>query len=368
MNPGRWQHIAATYAELGMLSGPFSTEGFLWLPVDQRSFGKYRAALAAALALALIAGLVLAWFYWLNRTLKTEMGERRAAEEGLRVSEERYRLLADNASDMIVHTNLQGGACYVSPSSRQLLGYEPDELGGQMVLSLIHPEDRERVESALMNRSAGGERIQTIYRILHKDGSYLWVEGALRLIRDPKTGEASGHVSVVRDVSRRMQAEEEAVIANRAKSEFLTNMSHELRTPLNAVLGFSQLLLFSKSQRLSDKQRENVENIQRGGNQLLELVNDILDLSKIESGKLTVSIETVDLDEVLAEAKKLLRPLAEQNGLDFSIAKGVSARLLVRADRVRLLQVLLNLGSNAIKYNRQEGAGSLGAPRVQAGV
>jgi signal transduction histidine kinase len=147
-------------------------------------------------------------------------------------------------------------------------------------------------------------------------------------------------------------AREEADSANRAKSEFLSRMSHELRTPLNAVLGFAQLLEMDAE---TDDQRESVEQIIRAGRHLLDLINEVLDISRIESGRLDVSVGPVSVDEVLREAMDLVRPLAADRGIRLAEPPASPSRGVL-ADRKRLRQVLLNLLSNAIKYNRDGGS------------
>ncbi len=147
------------------------------------------------------------------------------------------------------------------------------------------------------------------------------------------------------------QARDEAEAASRAKSEFLSSMSHELRTPLNAVLGFAQLLQLDKS--LRNDQRDSVGEIIRGGNHLLELINDVLDLARIESGRMELCLEPVDIHALCQECRALTETLLHTKKLSFHCV--VEAGLRVRADRIRLKQVLLNLISNAIKYNREGG-------------
>ena len=142
--------------------------------------------------------------------------------------------------------------------------------------------------------------------------------------------------------------------ASRAKSQFMASMSHELRTPLNAVIGFAELL-FLRRESLAGKQSEYVEYILRGGNQLLELVNEVLDFAKIEAGSLHVAVEPIDTAALLDEFTALLKPMAEARQLEFSVA--APARLpTISADRTRLMQILMNLGSNAVKYNRDGGS------------
>ena len=152
-------------------------------------------------------------------------------------------------------------------------------------------------------------------------------------------------------------AMEEARIANEAKSEFLSRMSHELRTPMNAVLGFSQLLLYDK--RLNHEQLDSVKEIISAGDHLLILINEVLDLQRIESGRIALTIETVDLSEIVAECVVLLRPLADKEGMKVILNIHLHGACLVRADGFRLKQVIINLLSNAIKYNRPGGTATI---------
>lgn len=149
-------------------------------------------------------------------------------------------------------------------------------------------------------------------------------------------------------------ARREAERATRAKSEFLSSMSHELRTPLNAVLGFAQMLEFNPKQPLTEQQKFSVDHILSGGRHLLELINDVLDLAKVESGKLELKIEDIELDRVFERCRDIIDPLAEKNGI--SLTMSTDTGIAVRADKTRIDQVLLNLMSNAVKYNRQNGS------------
>ncbi len=147
----------------------------------------------------------------------------------------------------------------------------------------------------------------------------------------------------------------EAESANKAKSEFLARMSHELRTPLNAVMGFSQILLASKKQPLTESQKNDVELIYSSGKHLLNLINEILDFSRIEAGKMTISLEPINLQEILKESFDLIRPTTANLGIDLINLVPDEPAIFIEADRIRLKQVLINLLSNAIKFNKQNG-------------
>lgn len=175
------------------------------------------------------------------------------------------------------------------------------------------------------------------------------------------------YIGLFRDITEQQNARmelvtahDQAVAANQAKSAFLSSMSHELRTPLNAILGFSQLLHSDPAEPLSDDQRENVDEISKAGQHLLELINEILDLAKIEAGKIEMSIEPVELNELLYECIALIQPMADQYELELELFDLPEAELYIQADRTRLKQVLLNLLSNAVKYNRPGGSITLG--------
>jgi signal transduction histidine kinase len=179
-------------------------------------------------------------------------------------------------------------------------------------------------------------------------------------VTESKTAE-HGTVTTIADVTDDVQRAEElhsaretAERASAAKSEFLSSMSHELRTPLNAILGFAQLLERDRKSPLDDRQRERLEHVMRGGEHLLKLIDDVLDLSRIEAGRIAVSVEPVNVRGVLDEAVTTLEPMASRAGI--AIAIHAPAELPhVYADRTRLAQILMNYGSNAIKYGKQDG-------------
>ncbi len=186
-------------------------------------------------------------------------------------------------------------------------------------------------------------------------------DGRSLRVRDRRTAEG-GIVKIIWDLTedqRRAQelreARSAAEAASAAKSEFLSSMSHELRTPLNAILGFAQLLERDKRQPLSERHKERVQQILRGGEHLLHLIDDILDLSRIEGGRVTISLEAVEVAEVLREVQTTLGPLAARQGVQVEIEPLPEPSPFVEADRTRFAQILINFGTNAIKYNREGG-------------
>ncbi|MCX5741383.1 MAG: PAS domain S-box protein [Proteobacteria bacterium] len=186
--------------------------------------------------------------------------------------------------------------------------------------------------------------------------------------RTPEHGTVSLMVDVTDDVLR----EAELRSASAAKSEFLSSMSHELRTPLNAVLGFAQLLERDRKQPLSDRQQERLKHVMRGGEHLLKLIDDVLDLSRIEAGGVAISREPVGVHDVLAEVATTLEPMATRAQIQLEIAPLPAILPRVIADRTRLSQILMNFGSNAIKYGKPSGRATfgvtVGASRVRIAV
>ena len=198
------------------------------------------------------------------------------------------------------------------------------------------------------------QRPGTVFELRSKDGRTLRVDNRL-------TAEG-GMVKTIWDVSDDVSAAAELRRANQiaesasaAKSEFLASMSHELRTPLNAILGFAQLLQRDKKTPLTERQRSKVDHILKGGEHLLRLIDDVLDLARIEAGRVTISLEPVEVGEVLREVRSTLEPMASRPEVDLELDESVSQHARVLADRVRFAQVLINFGSNAIKYGRKNG-------------
>lgn len=212
------------------------------------------------------------------------------------------------------------------------------------------PAELERWKSLFRSAEAN----QWVFDLRLSDGRSLRVNGR----RTPEGGAVEVIWDLTEDERRNAElraARVEAEAASQAKSEFLSSMSHELRTPMNAILGFAQLLLRDKREPLSPRHRERAEHVLLGGEHLLRLIDEILDLSRIESGKISISTETVELSDLLPIVAATLGPLANTRGISLEVVGLTDQLKPVAADRVRLQQILINLGSNAIKYNRDGG-------------
>jgi len=204
-----------------------------------------------------------------------------------------------------------------------------------------------------------GKNYDIQHRIVWPDGSLHWLHEQGDVIRN-EDGRATRMLGILHDITetklREKELEEARIIAdnaNKAKSEFLSRMSHELRTPLNAILGFAQLLGISRKHPLEERQQKQVAQIVDAGKHLLDLINEVLDLAKIEAGHLSLSIEGVNMEMVLEECISLTQPLADEKGI--SLVCDPAFNKILWVDRTRLKQVLLNLLSNAVKYNNEDG-------------
>jgi PAS domain S-box-containing protein len=287
---------------------------------------------------------------------------RRQMEERLRISEARHRLLADNAIDVILTMDLAGRCAYVSPSVEKLRGFTVEEVMRQSLDEVLTPASfavaeayfarlRARFEAGLPLEPFRGELEQR-----RKDGSTVWTELTASPLLDAD-GRFVEILGVSRDISERKHHERElqqasaaAEAANAAKSEFLAHMSHEIRTPMNAVLGLAQVLA---REPLADDQREMVERIRTAGQSLLALLNDVLDLSKIEAGQLRIERRPFELGALLANLDSLMGQTARARGLALRTYAPATPLGPLLGDGLRLEQVLFNLTGNAIKFTEQ---------------
>ncbi|MGH7481213.1 MAG: ATP-binding protein [Longimicrobiales bacterium] len=316
--------------------------------------------------LVLVLGAVLGGLRDIGQRLEFEMETRRRAEQAHRESEERYRIVAEGASEAIFTIDDDSLIVYANPAAEKIFGQSIEQMVGRHFETLLVEEARGRQgwvfpppPTAL---SEGNQRAVEIVG-LHSEGRRIPIEVSFGEYR--RDGEHT-YIAIVRDITERKEieralntAKEAAEQANRAKSDFLSRMSHELRTPLNAILGFGQLL---ELDTLEGEQAESVDQILKAGRHLLDLINEVLDIARIEAGRLSLSLEPTPVAEVISEAIDLIRPLAAPRAIRLEW-EPAGEEIHVVSDRQRLKQVLLNLLSNAVKYNHDEGRVRVGVDR-----
>ncbi|NJP04516.1 MAG: response regulator [Chloroflexaceae bacterium] len=291
--------------------------------------------------------------------------QRWKAEAALREAEANYRSIFEQANEGIFQMALDGSLISANPAFAQICGYEhPDDILRQMVHSwetlYVDPQQQHMLLAALQEQDAISGVETCIYR---RDGSTLWVWQSIRLIRQPENRPDYYEGSFV-DIDERKRMEEElqqakdmAESANQAKSAFLANMSHELRTPLNAIIGYSEMLLDDMQERSADGEEvldtlQDLQKIRTAGTHLLALINDILDISKIEAGRMDLYPETFAVAPIIQNVITTVRPLIDknQNTLIVELAENLPD---MYADLTKFRQILLNLLSNASKFTHQ---------------
>jgi len=306
--------------------------------------------------------------------------QKRQAEIALQESEKGFRQLLDNAQDIIYRYRLapNRGFEYVNPAVTAITGYTPEQLYADPNLGckITHEDDRKVLQQWL----AGKELTQlSVLRWFHKDGGIIWTEHSNVAIHDA-AGNLIAIEGIARNITKRKQAEAQTAIAldnaqsyayleqlvqerteelehekllsevaNSAKSEFLANMSHELRTPLTSILGFSEVLLEKIVGPLNEKQQQYIACIYSSGEDLLALINDLLDLSKIEVGKEEIFLEILPLQELCQACISQIQERADSHALEIVLAISPELATCI-ADKRRLKQILLNLLSNAVKF------------------
>lgn len=306
------------------------------------------------------------------RTVSAYLVDVSARHAAQRAAEDRRFMLESifrASPDTIVVRDAAADVLLYSSALPEVIGLDEEEPvgAGELVEEAYRygrlRRDQRAALDELLTRCMAGERdlppVVTTGRAGRGESGYRTYETRARPIFD-MAGEVTGTVTVSRDITDRMQLElslrratVEAERASEAKSQFLSRMSHELRTPLNAILGFAQLL---ELDQLPPEQASSVDQIERAGRHLLALINEVLDIARIEAGQLTVTAEVVRVGDVLDEVTALLGPVAEAAAVHMLVETSPLRDRCVRADRQRLRQVLLNLGSNAVKYNEPGGA------------
>ena len=341
---GPWPQLASvTVAVLAIALGDYAVHGTL---------AGASPHMAAGLGVAFLVSVYIA------HQLERYRRERDAAEAAVRRNEERFRSLIERGSDVITILDAEGVIRYESPSIERRLGHRAEDRLGERASRYVHPEDL-RAVTAAFGRALDGHAVSVECRAARRDGSWCDVEAVFtNLLDHPAVG---GIVVNWRDIGERTRAEEEraryvhelarardqALASTRAKSMFLANMSHEVRTPMNVIIGMTDMVLDTD---LGSEQRANLERVRAAAIGLLAIINDILDASKIEAGKLTIEAVDMDLRRTLVEAAGLLVPAASAKGLSLTCVIEPDVPAQVKGDPVRVRQTLVNLVGNAVKF------------------
>lgn len=319
-------------------------------------------------------------YYWVNSTIvpvldnagkpyqyiaiRTEITHQKQIEK--RLSRERHFLkgLLDALGDGVYVLNEKGLCTFVNPQAERMLRWSMAELRGKVIHNLIHANDS-KGNKVLPNDCPITQTVHNskIYRseteiFTRRNGKPFPV--SIVSVPMMQKDRYIGSVTIFKDITEQKERElqltlatDQAKKANHAKSDFLSRMSHELRTPMNAILGFAQLLEINDE--LDSDDQDYVNEILKAGNHLLELINEVLDLSKIEAGRIDLSIESVGFLDVLNECEALISPLAEAKNISIYYDEEQAAKVALSCDRIRLKQIIVNLMSNAVKYNHKGG-------------
>jgi cell cycle sensor histidine kinase DivJ len=326
--------------------------------------GHVQASQAMALSPMLLAfiGALSAMIYAAALAVMVQLVHNRS-ETAVRAGEERYRLLAENATDMITRHDDKGRVVFASPAAQQLFGEAAQKITGDGLFERVHVADRPAYLTALSRSLANNEPMAVEFRVRRagpaETARFVWAEMRCRPLRgaEDEPLDRPGIVAITRDISERkaqetelMRTRDEAESASRAKTQFLANMSHELRTPLNAVIGFSEILNRELFGSLGEaRYRDYARLIHESGEHLLNVVNEILDMSKIEAGKFKIVKEPFEVPSLVKSCCDLMRHTAEQRSLSLimDVAPDIPE---LPADKRACKQMLLNVISNAIKF------------------
>ncbi|MCH7905074.1 MAG: PAS domain S-box protein [Armatimonadetes bacterium] len=289
-------------------------------------------------------------------TITHDVTQRHIAEEQLAASEERFRSMAASSPIGIFTHDADGSLDYVNEAFCRINRIEPEQAMGGGWLDLVQPDLREEARRMWHEFTASAEKSMTGEIPGVRNGEEFWAR--THTVKTWLDGKLTGYIGTYEDISAQKQAEKEIVAAKAAaesaitaKNEFLSRMSHELRTPLNTILGFAQLL---EMESLADRQREGVANILYAGRHLLGLINDVLDIARIEDRRISIDCALLDVPNIVAQVVNIMKPIAEESDVTIS-QLNIEPGLTVYGDERRLAQVLLNLVSNAVKYNVPSG-------------
>ena len=277
----------------------------------------------------------------------------RRVEAELKEAEEKYRTILETMDSGYYEVDLKGNVLYFNPALRKFLGYGNQEMKSVNFSDWVVPEEIDRVYGIFKEvRRSGNPNVDFYVRVSRKNGEKAYSAVSSFPMRDEQ-GDIVGFSGTVRDITALKEAKDAADAANQSKSIFLANMSHEIRTPMNAILGFAQLI--ERDPQLSPRSREHLEIINRSGEHLMELINDILEMSKIEAGRATFVQNTFDLHALLRNIERMFHVRTDAKNLRFLVEMVGPVPQWVFTDEGKLRQVLINLLGNSVKFTREGG-------------
>ena len=328
----------------GMAAATFIPGHADWRPTDGLVLGSFQLGLIVAIvsAFLLIAALAATQF-----------------ERWSIATRSRFEHLLDLAPQVVWFSEPNGQITYANPYWYEYTGFSERETLGYEWTHAIHPDDREAVVNTFQSAIKDGKEYDVELRLRHADGNYCWFLARSRPSHD-ETGNINAWLGIAVDIEERKKAEEEALAASQAKSEFLASMSHELRTPLNAIGGYAELLALGIRGSLNADQAQDVARIRRSQQHLLTLINDVLNFAKVDAGQTEYRITAVPVDEALHDTETMIAPQIVAKGLRYSY-RGGDKTASVLADPEKLQQIVLNLLTNAVKFTDAGGTITLSA-------
>lgn len=316
----------------------------------------------ALVLLVIIASIFLLIIRTKNKKLRKEIADRIEKEKETEESEYKYKRIANKMTDVVWLMDLEGNSLFVSPSIQQFTGYTEEEYLNQKIIERFTPESAQagmqilqmEVQSYIQNPKKNHIRSLEM-EYLCKDGSTKWGELIVSPYLDDNNKLVGIH-GVTRDITEKKKAKEELIMAkekaeesDRLKSAFLSNMSHEIRTPMNGIIGFASLL--KRPNLTGDKQQEYIKLIEKSGQRMLNIINDIIDISKIESGQMPVFNDKVDINEMINDLHLFFKPETDLKGIELIFECGLTDdKSIIITDKEKLYAILMNLIKNAVKF------------------
>ena len=328
----------------GTSAAHFTPGAIDWKPADGLVLGTFRLGVTISIISIVLLAIAIA----------ATQGERWSI-----ATKSKFENLLELAPQIVWFAQPDGSITYCNPYWYDYTGLSEMETLGYGWTTAIHPDDHDRVVMSWQSAVKDSKDYETELRLRHNDGSYCWFLARSRPGRD-ESGKINAWLGIALDIEERKKAEEEALAASQAKSEFLASMSHELRTPLNAIGGYAELLAMGIRGSLNADQAQDIARIRRSQKHLLTLINDVLNFAKVDAGQAEYRLTAVPVDEALHDTESMIAPQILAKGLKYSY-KGAGRTASVLADPEKLQQIVLNLLSNAVKFTDSGGSITLSA-------